>query len=73
MQIEYVWIGLAVILLLLELWAINSVLRSGSGWETKGLWVVVLIFMPLLGLLLWAFFGPKGVNRATHATEHGKG
>lgn len=73
MQIEYVWIGLAVILVLLELWAINSVLRSGSGWETKGLWLVVLIFMPLLGLILWALFGPKGVNRVTHATEHGKG
>ncbi len=73
MQIEYVWIGLAVILVLLELWAINSVLRSGSGWETKGLWLVVLIFMPLLGLILWARFGPKGVNRATHATGHGKG
>lgn len=73
MQIEYVWIGLAVILVLLELWAINSVLRSGSGWETKGLWLVVLIFMPLLGLILWALFGPKGVNRTTHATEHGKG
>lgn len=72
MQIEYVWIGLAVILVLLELWAINSVLRSGSGWENKGLWLVVLIFMPLLGLILWALVGPKGVNRATHAAEHGK-
>jgi len=64
MQIEYVWIGLAVILVLLELWAINSVLRSGAGWESKGLWLVLLIFMPLLGLILWGFFGPKGVNRA---------
>ncbi|MGY2374529.1 PLDc N-terminal domain-containing protein [Pseudomonas sp. SDO524_S393] len=59
MQIEYVWIGLAVILLLLELWAINIVLRSTSGWETKGLWLVILIFVPLLGLIAWAMFGPK--------------
>ena len=59
MEIQYIWIGLAVILLLLELWAINVVLRSTSGWETKGLWLVILIFVPLLGLIAWAMFGPK--------------
>ena len=59
MQLEYVWIGLAVVVLLLELWAINAVLRSTSGWETKGLWLVILIFVPLLGLIAWAMFGPK--------------
>ena len=59
MQIEYIWIALAVILLLLELWAINIVLRSTSGWETKGLWLVVLIFMPLLELIAWVMTGPK--------------
>ncbi|WP_443696215.1 PLD nuclease N-terminal domain-containing protein [Pseudomonas sp.] len=59
MQIEYIWIALAVILLLLELWAINIVLRSTSGWETKGLWLVVLIFVPLLGLIAWVMAGPK--------------
>ena len=51
MQIEYIWIALAVILLLLELWAINIVLRSTSGWETKGLWLVILIFVPLLEVI----------------------
>ena len=59
MQIEYIWIVLAVVLLLLELWAINIVLRSTGGWETKGLWVVVLVFVPLLVLIAWAMFGPK--------------
>ena len=59
MQLEYVWIGLAVVLLLLELWAISVVLRSTGGWETKGLWLVILIFVPLLGLIAWAMFGPK--------------
>jgi hypothetical protein len=43
----------------LELWAINIVLRSTSGWETKGLWLVILIFVPLVGLIAWAMFGPK--------------
>ncbi len=37
MQIEYVWIALAVLLLLVELWAIRSVLKSGRSAGTKGL------------------------------------
>ncbi|AZE55756.1 MULTISPECIES: hypothetical protein [Pseudomonas] len=59
MQVDYIWIVLAVILLLAELWAINVVLRSTGGWESKGLWLVILIFVPLLGLIVWALFGPK--------------
>ncbi|CRM39516.1 MULTISPECIES: hypothetical protein [Pseudomonas] len=59
MQIDYIWIVLAVILLVLELWAINIVLRSTGGWETKGLWLIILIFVPLFGLIAWAMFGPK--------------
>ena len=59
MQLETIWIILAVILLVLELWAINVVLRSTGGWETKGLWLVILIFVPLFGLIAWAMFGPK--------------
>lgn len=59
MQIEYVWIALAVVVLLVELWAIRSVLKSGRSAGSKGLWIVVLIWVPLLGLLLWGFIGPK--------------
>lgn len=44
MQLETIWIILAVILLILELWAINVVLRSTGGWETKGLWLIILYF-----------------------------
>lgn len=36
MEIQYIWIGLAVILLLLELWAINTVLRSTGGVGEQG-------------------------------------
>ncbi|MGB3125495.1 MAG: hypothetical protein WBB95_16895 [Pseudomonas sp.] len=59
MQLDYIWILLAVVLLIVELWAINVVLRSTGGWETKGLWLIILIFVPLFGLIAWALFGPK--------------
>ena len=63
MQIEYVWIILATLLVLVELWAINCVLRSDSRAETKMLWVVVIVFVPLLGMILWAITGPKAIAK----------
>ncbi|KPA90194.1 MULTISPECIES: PLD nuclease N-terminal domain-containing protein [Pseudomonas] len=73
MQIEYVWIALAVVVLLVELWAIRSVLRSGRSAGTKGLWIVVLIWVPVLGLVLWFFIGPKEPTRELPATGQGRG
>ncbi|NWB96790.1 PLDc_N domain-containing protein [Pseudomonas gingeri] len=69
MQIEYVWIALAVVLLLVELWAIRSVLKSGRSASTKGMWIVVLIYVPLFGLLLWSFIGPKEPGREAPVTR----
>ncbi|ROL69792.1 hypothetical protein BK634_18870 [Pseudomonas chlororaphis] len=71
MQIEYIWIALAVILLLVELWAIRRVLRSTSRSETKGLWMVVIVFVPLLELLVWAFVGPKEERETAPAPGKG--
>ena len=71
MQIQhYVWIVLAVVLLLVELWAIRSVLRSTKPWDSKGVWVVVIVFVPLLGLLAWLVAGPKGSARILSEPEH---
>ncbi|MFJ3152720.1 PLDc N-terminal domain-containing protein [Pseudomonas protegens] len=71
MQVQYLLIVLAVIVLLAEIWAIRSLLRSGARAENKGLWIVVIIFVPLLGLLLWLMIGPKALNRDAPA-ERGK-
>jgi len=26
----------------------------------KALWIVLILFLPILGLIIWALFGPKG-------------
>ncbi|MEN5090826.1 PLDc N-terminal domain-containing protein [Pseudomonas protegens] len=72
MHIEYIWITLAVMVLLAELWAIKRLLRSGARAENKGLWIVVIIFVPLLGLLLWLCIGPKELSRDASASHVGK-
>ena len=61
MQIETTWIVLAAVLLLIELWAINRVRKSAGKASSKGVWMVVIVFVPLLGLALWALAGPKHV------------
>lgn len=58
MGIEVGLFGL--IILVLDVWAIISTLSSSAATGTKVLWVVVLLLLPVLGLILWAFLGPKG-------------
>lgn len=50
-------IGLLV--LILDVWAIVSVVQSGAGTGAKVIWVVVILLLPILGFILWLLFGPK--------------
>lgn len=61
MQIETIWIVLAAMLVLVELWAINRLRKSEGKSSTKGVWMVVIVFVPLIGLILWALAGPKHI------------
>lgn len=51
---------LGLIILVLNVWAIIKTIQSPAGTGTKVLWVVVILLLPVLGLLLWLLFGPKG-------------
>jgi hypothetical protein len=51
---------LGFIVLILDVWAIVKILGSGAGTGAKVVWVVVILILPVLGLLLWLLFGPKG-------------
>ncbi|MEJ5060791.1 MULTISPECIES: PLD nuclease N-terminal domain-containing protein [unclassified Pseudomonas] len=62
MQIETTWVVLAAVLLLIELWAINRLRKSEGKASTKGVWMVVIVFVPLIGLILWALTGPKHIT-----------
>lgn len=64
MHIETIWVVLAVALLLVELWAINRVRKSAGKSSNKGVWIVLIVFVPLLGLIAWALAGPKHVTQA---------
>lgn len=60
------WMGLEIgglfglIILILDVYAIVKTLGSRASTGSKVLWIVVILVLPLLGLILWALFGPKG-------------
>lgn len=72
MYYETTWIVLAAVLLLAELWAINRARKSEGKASTKGVWMVMIVFVPLLGLIAWAVAGPKHVAHNPNASQMGQ-
>jgi succinate dehydrogenase/fumarate reductase cytochrome b subunit len=50
--------GLAI--LVGDVWAIINIFQSSASNEKKLLWTIVVLLLPLLGLVLWYFLGPRG-------------
>ena len=49
-----------LVLLVLDIWALVNVLSSGTEMPKKVGWVVLILVLPLLGFIIWAFAGPRG-------------
>jgi hypothetical protein len=48
-----------LIVLIADVWAIVNIFQSGADTGTKVLWTVLVIVLPVLGLILWYFLGPR--------------
>jgi hypothetical protein len=42
-----------------DIWAILNIFQSSASNEKKLLWILVVLLLPLLGLILWYFLGPR--------------
>ena len=51
---------LGLLLLAGDVWAILNIAQSSVSNEKKALWVVLVVFLPVLGFILWYFLGPRG-------------
>ncbi len=52
--------GLFGLLILIgSVWAIINIVQSRSSTGAKVLWVVFVLLLPLLGLIIWLFAGPR--------------
>jgi hypothetical protein len=48
-----------LIILILGIIAIVHVLGSAASTGAKLLWTLLIIFLPLIGLIIWFFAGPR--------------
>jgi hypothetical protein len=40
-------------------WAILNIFQSSSSTGSKALWIVLVLVLPLLGVIVWYFAGPR--------------
>jgi succinate dehydrogenase/fumarate reductase cytochrome b subunit len=53
--------GLGGLLILVgDVWAIINIAQSSVSNEKKLIWIIAVVLLPLLGLILWYFLGPRG-------------
>lgn len=50
---------LGLLILAGDIWAIINIFQSAASNEKKLLWILVVALLPLLGLILWFFLGPR--------------
>ena len=51
---------LGLLVLIADIWAIISIIKSAASTGKKIIWVLVVIFLPVVGFIAWLIFGPKG-------------
>jgi Phospholipase_D-nuclease N-terminal len=51
--------ALGLLILAGDIWAIINIFQSSASNEKKLLWILVVVLLPLLGLILWFFLGPR--------------
>ncbi len=50
---------IGLLILVADIWAVIKIVQSKASVGTKVLWVLLVLLLPLLGLILWYFAGPK--------------
>jgi hypothetical protein len=51
-----------LLILVADIWAILNIFQSRESAGTKALWIVLVLVLPVLGLLIWYFAGPKSAT-----------
>ncbi|WP_298975443.1 PLDc N-terminal domain-containing protein [uncultured Roseobacter sp.] len=58
---EYAGIG-GLIVLALNIWAIVSIVGSGTTNGSKVLWILLVLILPIIGFVIWFVAGPKSAR-----------
>ncbi|AUH65136.1 PLD nuclease N-terminal domain-containing protein [Paracoccus zhejiangensis] len=48
-----------IIIFCLDVWAIASIINTNESTGKKIVWIAIVAILPVLGLIIWWFAGPK--------------
>lgn len=51
-----------LLVLILDVWAVVNILQSTASTGAKIAWIVLIILLPIIGLLIWVFAGPRSIR-----------
>ncbi len=54
----------AFLVLVVNIWAIVSLIQSRASTGQRVFWVVLILILPLIGFIIWLLAGPKAVKAA---------
>jgi len=49
---------IGLVIFVLDIWAILQVFQSNRDNLNKALWIALIFFLPVLGLIIWFIWGP---------------
>ncbi|WP_394198877.1 PLDc N-terminal domain-containing protein [Litoreibacter albidus] len=50
---------LGLVVFALDVWAIALIINTKIETAQKVIWILLILFLPVIGLLIWYFAGPK--------------
>ncbi|WP_245999248.1 PLDc N-terminal domain-containing protein [Paracoccus methylarcula] len=56
LEMDYVF---GIIIFVLDVWAIAQVINTDEPMNKKILWIAIIAILPILGLIIWYFMGPR--------------
>ena len=48
-----------LLVLAADVWAILNIFQSSSTKGSKALWIILVLVLPLIGVIIWYFAGPR--------------
>lgn len=54
----------SILVLIADIYAILNVLQSSDENFKKAVWTALILVLPVLGVILWYFLGPRGRSHA---------
>jgi len=51
-----------LLILIADVWAIVNIFSASTSMGSKVFWILLVLLLPVIGLLIWFFAGPRGTN-----------